>query len=159
MIVITGFTIIMEDDIPSKKLVKSCTTCKARMSSKDFDSHLICIRCRGSDCNLDNRCDVCRDWSPEHMTLYVHHQTTLSNKRASKEKAKASKVKSDGHSKEDSLSGIDSRVDSDDLVSSASGISSQEVEKLIGDKLSGLKDSISDSIHSDLDRKLEFFWK
>ena len=95
------------------------------MSSNDFDSHLICIRRRGSVCNLDNRCAVCLECSNEHMNLYVQHQTTLSNRRASKEKAKASKVKSDGHNKEDSLSGFDTRVDSDDLVSSASGVNSK----------------------------------
>ena len=34
----------------------SCSTCKTRMSSLLHDSHLICVACRGRDCNLDNRC-------------------------------------------------------------------------------------------------------
>ena len=42
---------------------RNCSTCKTRMSSLLHDSHLICVACRGRDCNLDNRCVECEGWS------------------------------------------------------------------------------------------------
>ena len=109
----------MADAQPTKRTVKSCSKCRTRMSTRDYDSHLLCVTCRGKDCNIESRCDVCKDWSIEHMTRYVEHQASLLKKCESKERSKSSKS---SHSKEESLSGLDSRADSDDIASSASGL-------------------------------------
>ena len=41
----------------------NCSTCKTRMSSLMHDSLLMCVACRGRDCNKDNRCVECEGWS------------------------------------------------------------------------------------------------
>ena len=38
---------------------RSCTRCHGRMSSFSLDRHIFCIKCRGSDCGQDTRCDEC----------------------------------------------------------------------------------------------------
>ena len=153
----------MADSNPHpKKPVKSCTQCKTRMSTKEFDNHLLCISCRGIDCNVDNRCSVCIDWSHDRITQYTQHQAALLRKRQSKERcrtdASISSKHSDDHGKIESLSGSEARCDlSDDLASSASGLSIQGVEKLVGDKLASFESKISGNITAELDTKLVTF--
>ena len=76
-----------------KKTVRTCTDCSTRMSSLDFDPHLLCINCRGIECNLSVRCDICRSWSEDKMKSFVKHQASLQRKRKSKQKSKEKKVK------------------------------------------------------------------
>ena len=45
----------------------SCLRCHGRMSSFTLDRHSLCYKCRGSDCNHENRCDDCLGWSVEEM--------------------------------------------------------------------------------------------
>ena len=56
------------------------STCKTRMSSLLYDSHLICVACRGRDCNMDNRCVECEGWSEEVMIKYVRYCKSLDSK-------------------------------------------------------------------------------
>ena len=58
----------------------NCSTCKTRMSSLLYDSHLICVACRGRDCNRDNRCVECEGWSEEVMIKYVRYRKSLDSK-------------------------------------------------------------------------------
>ena len=62
------------------------------MSSLDLDSHVICVGCRGKDCNLNERCDFCMAWSDERMSRYLKHQGTLKRKRESKKRMKETPV-------------------------------------------------------------------
>ena len=95
----------MDSTPPPKKSSKSCSSCHVRMSTKDFDTHIICIVCRGGDCNIDKRCDVCIDWPEERMAQYVSYQALLLKKRLSKDKLKSSKkVDTDERRKGGSLS-------------------------------------------------------
>ena len=47
------------------------------MSSLLQDSHLICVACRGRDCNLENRCVEFEGWSEEVMIKYVRYHKSL----------------------------------------------------------------------------------
>ena len=38
---------------------RSCIRCHGRMSSFSLDRHTYCCKCRGSDCDMDNKCDEC----------------------------------------------------------------------------------------------------
>ena len=40
----------------------SCSRCHGRMSSFFLDRHMFCIKCRGSDCDQNTRCDECLSW-------------------------------------------------------------------------------------------------
>ena len=52
------------------------------MSKKTFDRHTICVSCRGSDCDIDHRCEECTEWPEEEVLLYVKHRRTLKSKRS-----------------------------------------------------------------------------
>ena len=56
---------------------RNCSTCNTRMSSLFHDSYLICVACRGHDCNIDNRCVECEGWSEEVMIKYVRYRKSL----------------------------------------------------------------------------------
>ena len=71
--------------------VRSCPNCRIRMSSHDFDNHVICTACRGKNCNITDRCDMCKSWSLDKMTAYVKHQSSLERKRVSKKRARESR--------------------------------------------------------------------
>ena len=44
------------------------------------DSHTVCINCRGSVCNLEQRCDHCTSWSNERMLKIFKTPGSLSKK-------------------------------------------------------------------------------
>ena len=59
-----------------------CVKCKkGRMSSLDKDRHLICPTCVGHICDINVRCDECRDWPEDLIKSYVRHQESLRLKR------------------------------------------------------------------------------
>ena len=68
---------------------RTCLTCHRWMSKKTFDRHTVCVACRGSDCDIDHRCEECTEWPEEELLLYVNHRRTLKSKR-SKPKTQAS---------------------------------------------------------------------
>ena len=72
--------------IPPSQERRLCPNCSARMSSKTFDPHFICIKCRGNVCSFESRCDVFRSWTDEQMSGYLKHQKALQSKRRSKKK-------------------------------------------------------------------------
>ena len=77
-----------ESSSSSKKSVRNCPMCKVRMSGSDVDPHLVCVSCRGSECNLESRCEICEPWTDARMTAYLKHLASLERKRRSKKKAK-----------------------------------------------------------------------
>ena len=68
----------------------NCSTCKTRMSSLLHDSYLICVACRGRDCNMDIRCVECEGWSEEVMITYIKYRKSLDSKSKSKKEKKSS---------------------------------------------------------------------
>ena len=63
---------------------RSCQRCQGRMSSFSLDRHTFCIKCRGSDCGFDNKCDECMSWSSEEMEAYVKLRKSLASKGRSR---------------------------------------------------------------------------
>ena len=61
---------------------RTCLTCHRWMSKKTFDRHTVCVACRGSDCDIDHRCEECTDWLEEELLLYVKHRRSLTSKRS-----------------------------------------------------------------------------
>ena len=72
--------------LPPNQERRSCPNCSTRMSSRSFDSHFICIKCRGIKCTFDIRCDVCKSWDDDTMNAYLKHQKVLDSKRKAKKK-------------------------------------------------------------------------
>ena len=57
-----------------------CTSCKRGISALTVDTHKVCIECRGLECDLNNRCIECKEWSIQDMennlrelTNWKHH--------------------------------------------------------------------------------------
>ena len=48
---------------------RTCLTCHRWMSKKTFDRHTVCVVCRGSDCDIDHRCEECTEWPEEELLL------------------------------------------------------------------------------------------
>ena len=57
---------------------RTCRRCHGMMSSFSGDRHSFCVKCRGSDCNIDSRCDECMSWSMEEIESYVKLRKSLS---------------------------------------------------------------------------------
>ena len=108
---------------------RNCSTCKTRMISLMHDSHLMCVACRGRDCNKDNRCVEYEGWSEEVMLKYIKYRKSLDSKSKSKKKKKIS-----ASSDQASLpSSRDSNVSQTSTASA--GISEATVAKLISMQL------------------------
>ena len=58
----------------------SCQRCHGRMSSFSLDRHTFCIKCRGSGCGFDNKCDKCMLWFSEEMEAYIKVRKSLASK-------------------------------------------------------------------------------
>ena len=130
---------------------KYCKKCNIRMSSVVFDNHSLCISCRGTDCNFHNQCDVCKEWAPEQMELYVKHRRTLASKNRSKKdkRDKGEEVKKD----ELSSSGLKPQSLGDGNESNVTqGITEDRVVKLISDSLAEFDG------HGEIHSACCFFW-
>ena len=46
---------------------RKCSSCPRRMSKTSADRHTICISCRGFDCDINNRCEECLEWSEDDI--------------------------------------------------------------------------------------------
>ena len=58
----------------------SCARCHSRMSSFSRRRHMFCIECRGSDCDLNTRCEECLLWTKKEMEGYIKLRKSLSSK-------------------------------------------------------------------------------
>ena len=113
------------------------------MSNVSFDSHTFCINCRGSDCNLEQRCNECKSWEDETMNIYIKHRKVLAAKsKAKKTKAKVDEVIQDQSSVRPKVVPL---VPSDPAPSS-SGISESRVVQLISESLSNLSSEFSQAL-------------
>ena len=66
---------------------RKCRSCPRRMSKKSADRHTLCIACRGFDCDLNNRCEECLEWSEDEVIKYAKYRKSL-NSRESSSRAK-----------------------------------------------------------------------
>ena len=58
----------------------NCPKCRRRMIKPVFDCHTVCFQCRGFDCDLDNCCDECLEWSQEETEASIKHRKLLVRK-------------------------------------------------------------------------------
>ena len=59
---------------------RSCQRCRGRMNSFSLGRRTFCSKCRGSDCDFDNKCDECMPWTKEEMEAYVKLHKSLASK-------------------------------------------------------------------------------
>ena len=128
----------------------NCSTCKTRMSSLLHDSHLICVACRGHDCNMDNRCVECEGWSEEVMIKYVCYRKSLD----SKSKAKKGKKSSASSGQASLTSSRDSNVSQASAASA--GVSEAWVAELISQQLGQFSSSFAASMQVSFDNIKNF---
>ena len=57
-----------------------CQRCHGRRSSLSLDRHAFCPKCRGSDCDFDNKCDECMSLTREEMEAYMKLRKSLASK-------------------------------------------------------------------------------
>ena len=123
----------------------NCYTCKTRMSILMHDSHLMCINCRGRDCNLDNRCVESEGWSEEAMLKYIKYRKSLDCKSKSKKEKKIS-------ASSDQASLPSSRDSNVSQVSAAlAGISEARVAELISMQLGEFSSSFAATMQASFD--------
>ena len=62
---------------------RKCRSCPRRMSKKSADRHTLCIACRGFDCDLNNRCEECLEWSEDEVIKYAKYRKSLKSRESS----------------------------------------------------------------------------
>ena len=62
---------------------RKCRSCPRRMSKKSADRHTLCIACRGFDCDLNNRCKECLEWSEDEVIRYAKYRKSLKSRESS----------------------------------------------------------------------------
>ena len=74
---------------PASSRTRYCSTkgCKSRLARATIDPHVLCVICRGSECDLQNRCKVCEGWSESTMLDYLNHLAKLEKRRVPKQQA------------------------------------------------------------------------
>ena len=53
------------------------------MSKKSADRHTICISCRDFDCDINNRCEECLEWSEDDIIKYAKYRKSLKSRESS----------------------------------------------------------------------------
>ena len=62
---------------------RKCSSCPRRMSKKSADRHTICISCRGFDCDINNRCEECLEWSEDDIIKCAKYRKSLKSRESS----------------------------------------------------------------------------
>ena len=65
---------------------RKCSSCPRRMSKKSADRHTLCVSYRGFDCDLNNRCEECLEWSEEEVVKYAKYRKSLKSRESSSRK-------------------------------------------------------------------------
>ena len=65
---------------------RKCSSCPRRMSKKSADRHTLCVNFRGFDCDLNNRCEECLEWSEEEFVKYAKYRKSLKSRESSSRK-------------------------------------------------------------------------
>ena len=65
---------------------RKCSSCPRRMSKKSADRHTLCVSCRGFDCDLNNRCEECLEWSEEEVVKYAKYRKSFKSRESSSRK-------------------------------------------------------------------------
>ena len=65
---------------------RKCSSCPRRMSKKSADRHTLCVSCRGFDCDINNHCEECLEWSEEEVVKYAKYRKSLKSRESSSRK-------------------------------------------------------------------------
>ena len=81
--------------VPAAGIKRFCggPGCSRQISAIASDPHSCCVQCRGL-CEVDKRCDECREWDDDLVLRAYKHQLTLRSKRKSSAKYRDGKRKS-----------------------------------------------------------------
>ena len=104
---------------------RNCPICNIRMSSMNYDLHTRCSTCRGKDCQENDKCTECEQWTQEVFNKYIRHKRSLEKKSKSKERKKERDNKKDISDVSDSHSeglGVDPLTLGDPVAPSGGGI-------------------------------------
>ena len=109
---------------------RSCPRCHGRMNSISVDRHVFCVKCRGSECEHNSRCDDCMKWSKEEMDSYVKLRKSL--------KAKSRPAKSSSRSSSSPPRFTAPDIDFNAILTTQL----DSVQKLVDQKFVSLSDSL-----------------
>ena len=113
---------------------RSCSKCHGRMSSLSLDKHLFCMKCRGSECTVDTRCNECFSWTEEEMIRYVKLRKSLSSKSKRSKSSPPRSIPPERDTDEFNQSQLDS------------------VQKMINDSVSSMSDKLMAKFSSMMDQ-------
>ena len=152
----------MSDSSTKTGNVRNCPNCRIRMSSKDLDSHVICVACRGKNCNSTDRCDFCKDWTDDRMSKYLKHQATLQRKRESKRRMKETPVDfavlcTGGSGSGAPLSEDGGVIPDVDIETSASSLQRVEVHDMVATSIAELGSQLDSRLDKSLETKFNMF--
>ena len=60
-----------------------CSSCPRGMCKKSDDRHTFCISCKGFDCDINNRCEECLEWSEDDIIKYAKYRKSLKSRESS----------------------------------------------------------------------------
>ena len=118
---------------------RSCSVCRRRISQLKFDRHKVCSNCRSIVCDINQRCDECKDWSTEDMESYLKHRKSLESKSKKKENKPVENPASSTPTQ--SKQSLDT-----DIVRS--------IESKLSRKMSNLFETLFDNLDSLVDKKI-----
>ena len=99
---------------------RKCRSCPRRMSNKSADRHTLCIACRGFDCDLNNHCEECLEWSEDEVIKYAKYRKSLKSKESSsraKTSVSSTPLTPSGHSPQPALQTAPRPCQRDDIQS------------------------------------------
>ena len=62
---------------------RKCSSCPRRMCKKSVNRHTFCISCKGFNCDINNRCEECLEWSEEDIIKYAKYRKSLKSRESS----------------------------------------------------------------------------
>ena len=62
---------------------RKCSSCPRWMCKKSADRHTFCISCKGFDCDINNRCEECLEWSEDDINKYAKYRKSLKSRESS----------------------------------------------------------------------------
>ena len=61
---------------------RKCSSCPRGMCKKSDDRHTFCISCKGFDCDINNRCEECLEWSEDDIIKYAKYRKSLKSRES-----------------------------------------------------------------------------
>ena len=62
---------------------RKCSSCPRRMCKKSVVRHTFCISCKDFNCDINNRCEECLEWSEDDIIKYAKYRKSLKSRESS----------------------------------------------------------------------------